>query len=431
MKKLILLSAILSITLLGISQNLAHERCQNIGKGINISNWLEAHWLENIPGQPFPVPDWFKKSDLVFMKEMGFTTVRLPVAFERITDETPPYRLRTEELHISFVDSVIAWAAELDLLLIIDNHHGIVLEDANLWEDLARLTAMWKQIVLRYQHISPEYLYFELKNEPQGSITQSNLQVIFDAVIDTIRTVNTTHTIIAGSNYWNSGYSLSASQPYQDTNIIYTFHYYEPFDFTHQGFIWAGYTDTGIQYPETPADYTTMRSLFSDVHQWAQSYDVPVFLGEFGPGLYADTVSRCNWITDIGHLCDSLNFPFTYWDWEYDFTMFKNRIMCRDSIMPCFVNALGLDGSEDSTTTYIYDHEENYSVSLFPNPAHNYIEIDLPVGTDKVEIYSNTGQLLKQEKRKYINIQDLSGGLYHVKIYTDNKVYKMSFVKRE
>jgi endoglucanase len=429
MKKVILIIAILSLSLYGISQTIAQQRCENIGNGINLSNWLEAYWLVNIPGQPYPVPDWFEKSDLVFMKEMGFTTVRLPVAFERITDSVPPYHLQTEKLQFALVDSVITWASELELLLIIDNHHGYVLEDATYEDDIPRLTAMWKQIVQRYEHVPADELYFELKNEPESSISQANLQVVFDAIIDTIRNVNQTHTIIAGSNYWNSGYSLIASQPYSDDNIIYTFHYYEPFGFTHQGFVWAGYPGTGILFPSNQSEITAMHSLFSDVHQWAETHNVPVFLGEFGPGLHADTVSRCNWISEIGFLCDSLNFPYTYWDWEHDFTMFKSRIMCQDSIYTCFEDALGLEFN-GVITSYIYDIEEDYAVSLFPNPAQNYIEINLPVDVDKIEIYSNSGQIMKQTCDKYINVQTLVNGIYHVIVYAQHKVYNLSFIKK-
>jgi len=409
------------------AQSTAHERCQRIDNGISLSSWLEAYWLDYIPGQPWPVPDFFKKSDLVFMKEMGFTSVRFPISFERFTDTVAPYTMHTEMLPFALIDSVITWTQDLEMVLIIDNHHGWPLVDSTCIQQIPRLTSIWMDIVERYDYISPDELYFELKNEPEGTISQENLQIVFGAIIDSIRTINQTHTIVVGSTMWNSGYTLAGSQTYNDDNLIYTFHYYEPFPFTHQGFLWSWTPGSGVTFPSSPEDETNLRDLFILVDQWAKSNGVPVFLGEFGPGIHGDIDSRCNWVSLIGHLCDSLQMPYVYWDWEYDFSMFKSRVMCQDSIYPCFVEALGL--GDISTSAYNFDHKKNITSYLYPNPSSDYIEVHSDARIITYHIFNSNGILIHSSKKKYIDTSDFQSGIYYLKLITDEGIYNLSFIK--
>src|SRR5437868_2469280 len=74
-------------------------------------------------------------------------------------------------------------------------------------------------------------------------------------VAQQIRSVAPNHTIIACGARWSGLEDLLPLQPLALANIIYTFHDYEPFAFTHQGATW---TDPTVQplrnvpYPSTP-----------------------------------------------------------------------------------------------------------------------------------------------------------------------------------
>src|SRR6476660_10535179 len=59
-------------------------------------------------------------------------------------------------------------------------------------------------------------------------------------LIAAIRSGAPEHTIIASGHRWSGLYELLSLQAYSDPNIIYNFHFYEPFTFTHQGATWAG-----------------------------------------------------------------------------------------------------------------------------------------------------------------------------------------------
>jgi hypothetical protein len=82
--------------------------------------------------------------------------------------------------------------------------------------------------------------------------------------------------------------------------------------------------------------------------------------------------------------------------------------------------------------------EESISkIRVFPNPASNTLNIDLPAVDEKttINIYSSTGELLKSntinaaQGRTQINIRDLPQGVYMVRVITRKKSETVSFNK--
>lgn len=114
-----------------------------------------------------------------------------------------------------------------------------------------------------------------------------------------------------------------------------------------------------------------LENAWYQVTNWQATYHKPVFLGEFGTGVFGDDVSRCNWIEYFGTRLDSFNMPWFYWDWRWDFSMFNSHVVSGDSIVPCFKHALHLYGDTVSginETTLL-------PLQVFPNPAGEVCEI--------------------------------------------------------
>ena len=139
-----------------------------------------------------------------------------------------------------------------------------------------------------------------------------------------------------------------------DDNIIYTFHFYDPFLFTHQGPSWAGVKETAntailFPYNETampklnPASKGTcgernykaysvagtvsgLKKELKTAKAFSEKYKVPVFCGEWGSyKKYTDAASRCRYTVTIKDLLNELHIPFAYWEWDQGFSFFDGE----------------------------------------------------------------------------------------------------------
>jgi len=322
------------------------ERAHRLEKGANLSNWLEARWL----GEHFPLEEVYQEPDLLFLKSLGIETIRLPVVFEWESDTLPPYKLFATHKVYGIIDQVIGWTEGLGMNLIIDNHGGRPLNDRNYESQIPRLAGMWKNIILKYKNLDPERVFFELRNEPDNSISNENLRKVLQAVVDTIRKIDSSHTLIVGANWWNAGWSLVKTAPLADTNLIYTFHFYDPHRFTHQGLSREKQPE-GVPFPTLSSDQNNIIQNFRDINHWSETNSVPVFLGAFGVSYYADPKSRCAWIGLVGGLANHFRIPWAYWDILHSYESFgfiKDHVPLEERNMTtCFLRALHLGAYND------------------------------------------------------------------------------------
>ena len=364
------------------AQSLAWTRLKSMGnKGINLANWLEAGWL----GSAYPNTGEYVRDEIESLVKMGFRSIRVPVIYEWVTSDRPPYGAVVNSAPFDIIDSVVIPLADrYGLVVILDNHHGKDLTNASYLDDMQRLCDMWTALTERYRSLPHDRYFFELRNEPTFEIDNDNLHSVQQAIIDSIRTHDADRTLIVGANWWNSGWSLAESQPYTDSgnNIIYTFHNYDPYQFTHQGFSWSG-LPTGPRFDYPGKDATDIRSLFSVVKDWSTRNDVPVFLGEFGVSWFADTASRCNYITCLTDACSEFAIPWLYWDVKhgYDaFGIFSGNAVRFEDLIPCFRDVMKL---QDSSTMSLRDVPApvHASLGVYPNPASGTVAISFSLHT--------------------------------------------------
>ncbi len=243
------------------------------------------------------------------------------------------------------IDSSIVWAENLGLTVALCNHHGLPLTNQNYQNEIPRIKSVWGQIADRYKGIDPEILMFELYNEPHD-INNDNFRIVAQNIIDTIRSQAPHHTLIVGGDGWNSAIGLVNSFPYLDSNIIYTFHSYEPYFFTHQGMSWTSPPYLGQQAFPLPNYNGVIRQNIESVADWADLYSVPVMLGEFGVSTSADAASRCNYIDSIKTVLNEFTMPWYYWDAISNTDAFGFVSNGGTQVLPCFAEKLKL-GSYD------------------------------------------------------------------------------------
>ncbi|MEO0727552.1 MAG: cellulase family glycosylhydrolase [Bacteroidota bacterium] len=334
---------LVNIGSVGGTSTATQQRAASMQRGMNLSNWLEAYWL--IPSGSYPDTDRYDAGDVAAFRALGIDALRLPVTFEHLAGPAPNYTLDTSNPAFGLIDNAIDWAANNNMKLIIDMHHGITtLTDVNYQTELPRLVAIWEQIINLYGDLDPERYLFEVYNEPHA-ISNANFRIVAQTLVDVIRDAGYTHSVIVGASGYNGAGELLTFTPLDDTDIIYTFHFYDPYLFTHQQMSWTTTPYLPVRPFPTGSDEVDVSTLINGAGEWSAFYNAPVVVGEFGVTNEAAEISRCNWIELVAELFNNNGFPWFYWgatDISDGFGFFDGGVVGEDEMVPCFGTALGL-----------------------------------------------------------------------------------------
>ena len=160
---------------------------------------------------------------------------------------------------------------------------------------------------------------------------------------------------------------------YADDNLIYTFHFYDPFLFTHQGASWTDPSMVPLAGVPFPYDANCMPDCPQElegtwIHSNLVNYrnqgtvehvndlidiavdfqtarDVPLFCGEFG--VYkpnSDNNDRIYWYDIVQNYLEEKGIAWTTWDYQGGFGLFEkgtNELFDYDLNVP-LIEALGL-----------------------------------------------------------------------------------------
>lgn len=340
-------------------------------RGVNLTGWFQVGSAQQIQFTKYT------KKDFEQIQSLGCDVIRLPINLHFMTNGAPNYTL--SPLFLSFLDQAVDWAEELGLHLILDNHtfDPAANTDPNVGVVLKKV---WTQMATHYKDRS-NLIYYEVLNEPHG-ISDAAWNSIQQEVIDAIRAVDTEHTIIVGGAGWNSYNNLAAIPEYTDENLIYTFHFYDPFLFTHQGATWVGIPFdqlSGVPFPwsagampplpsglvgtwgedqynnyATDGTVAKVKQLIDIAVAFRDTRNVPVFCGEFGVYIpNSDPEDRVYWYQVVREYLEEKGIAWTSWDYHGGFGLFEagsNGLFEHDLNVP-LIEALGLTAPEQ--TEYI------------------------------------------------------------------------------
>ena len=309
-------------------------------KGVNLTNWFQTGSARQIQFTKYT------KQDLIRIKGLGCDVIRLPINLHFMTNGSPDYVI--DPLFFDFMDQVVDWAEELQIHLLLDNHTF----DPNVdtqpsIENI--LLKVWPQMAAHYKNRS-NYVYYEILNEPHGITTAAWCQ-IQQKVIAAIRAIDIKHTIVVGPSGYNSYNELNNMPLYDDPNLIYTFHFYDPFMFTHQGATWTDYMKdlSGIPFPydiarmpATPASakgtwvesslnnykndgtVAKVKQLLDVAVNFKATRNVRLFCGEFGVYIpNSPHTDRVYWYEVVRKYLEEKEIAWTTWDYQGGFGLFK------------------------------------------------------------------------------------------------------------
>lgn len=198
-----------------------------VGKCVNLSNTLEA------PKEG----DWgatFQDDDFRIISKAGFRTVRIPVRWSTHAQATPPYTI--DPAFLARVHHVVdlAIASRLNVILNVHHYQELMTEPAG---NADRFAGIWRQVAASFAS-APASVWFELLNEPENKLNDSNLPAILRPALAAVRVTNPTRPVLIGGQSWSSLASLDTLKLPDDPYVVPTFHYYEPFAFSSQGADW-------------------------------------------------------------------------------------------------------------------------------------------------------------------------------------------------
>jgi endoglucanase len=308
-------------------------------RGFNLAGWLQADSAKEIRNS-------YTKTVLENMISLGADHIRVPINLYGMAGDEPNYTI--DPILLLYLDRAVDWAEQLGLYVILDNH-SLAPALADDPERTQRLTAVWRQMAERFKGRSTLVLY-EILNEPYG-ISDAEWGQIQRQAIEAIRTVDPVHTLIVSPGAMGSYDHLAQLPRYADPNLIYTFHFYDPFLFTHQGSNWTDPSMENVSGIPYPYDVTRMPSMPAEfAGTWLQDqwnwYDdagkkasleyrmntavqfrddrqVPIYCGEFGALQGTSThEDRIQWYTDMGDILEADDVAWALWGYQGGFGIF-------------------------------------------------------------------------------------------------------------
>lgn len=325
------------------AQNLAFDRAASLRHGINLSGWFASSG--DLSTQH--IESFTNATDIKTIRAMGFDFVRLGIAPELIERHGQVAPAHPDAL--AQLDRVVQTALDnhLEVMLCVfpndEYKHNLATERGV--DDFVQL---WRILAAHLGATDHSRVFYELMNEPEvpDAYRWMGIQA---RVVEAIRQIDADHTIIATAANYSSLGDLLQLEPVSDTNVIYNFHFYEPYQFTHQGASWGAddwiyYKD--ISYPASAATLAAqMKNVPGDLARynlylygaggwnsegiagriafaaaWAQERHVPLICNEFGAYRQtADPASRARWIGDVRTALEANHIGWAMWDYRGNF----------------------------------------------------------------------------------------------------------------
>lgn len=283
-------------------------------RGINIGDHFENVYDT---AKPFanPVQDWYYDT----IKALGFDHVRLPVKWSLWTDDQNGYAIN--ETFMNEVEKTVDRFLKLGLEVVLNVHHfREAMDDPK--GNAPKLYAIWEQVAKRFCGY-PDALIFEVMNEPTWRAPANDWNAVQQAAVQVIRKTNPTRRVMICGVDYSGLFALDDLIPPDDPNLIATFHYYFPLEFTHQGAAWSpSYADIkGVKWMGTQKEREDVyQGIKEHAAAFGQKYHMPVNLGEFGVyGKFADMESRARWTRCVRETCESLGISWSYWEFNRGF----------------------------------------------------------------------------------------------------------------
>lgn len=328
------------------------KKLDRFSAGMGIGGWLTNYKRFNVlppdrrmiltVGDMEHFASYITEADVSYIASLGMDHIRL--GFDQIVLEKAPYEYREEILQI--LHDFVGWCHKYGLGIVLNMHKALgnycdILEEKGLFADEElqnRFIALW--LKLEEEFSNDGAIMFELLNEVVNA-TAEDWNELADRTIRAIRERNPNRRIIVGCTEWNNPPALPKLRVWEDENVIYTFHCYEPHEFTHQrGVLKAPQLFYNREMPYPCEDIERYRDFHRVVKnqsyyeaydrmdiQYLRDYLAPVkaflqahpdkilWCGEFGTIRHAKLEWREAWMRDMITILKEWDIPYCVWNY--------------------------------------------------------------------------------------------------------------------
>lgn len=275
-------------------------------------------------------------SDTIFrtFKEWRINVIRVPIGVDRGSvwdvkkgDTLPPIPpcnpMAPYSKHLQGLEMALNLAEEYDIYVIVTagNIAGrkidVMYHEGDGRGYYRELTKLWQYVAQKFGR-NKKLLGYDLLNEPVEKRGQRNWRrVILPKLIEAIRKVDKNTYLIIEPAPWGSYKAFRNFKPVEYRKVVYSFHFYTPHNYTHQG---IGKRPRGLKYPgylrhfnTSPIRYWDRKQLekqLDDAIEFQNKYKVRMLVGEFGVVRWAP--GGVQWLEDAISIFEKYG-----WDWCY------------------------------------------------------------------------------------------------------------------
>lgn len=339
-----LLFSVMNITIL-IAQSSIPDVQKKFGPmfnaGVNIS-LLENYW---------------SKADILLQKEnikklekaysLGFKTVRIPIKFDMFLKSD---NVTFDPDVLKKLGKVYSYLEAHDMTMILTYHYGVTRNKKSIEElqtEIKRGLAIWTQIINLFKGKGYDRIFFGLYDEPRME-DNARWELINKTAMAKLRPLDPDRYWIVGSNNYMNVTAFESLVPIpNDDKILYAFHFYDPYIFTHQGAPWdkdkaymkvlpypfnesemppmpdRAKNDKDMSYNYNHYSEVSNRQFIEDkiklAHDWSVKNNAPVICTEAGTIATIPEKYRSNYIKDVSEVLKNYGIPMVIWDMEQSF----------------------------------------------------------------------------------------------------------------
>jgi endoglucanase len=303
------------------------------------------------------------------MAHLGLKHVRLCVAPRVLMNTTSGEILEPRGKQL---EAAIERFHRAGLSVVVDIHN----EDRHAeldptWQEA--FVRFWGTLAGRLSRFDPEMTILEIINEPVFDHREEAWNVLNARLAAAIRRSAPRHTILTSGPNWGGIDGLKKLKLLPDKNVIYSFHCYDPFTFTHQGATWtksAVKVLHDVPYPSSPEavkpllpalesapeakkmvewygkerwNKEKLAARFRQGIEWGVKNRVPLYCGEFG--VYpprSKPEHRSQWFHDFGEVLAENRIGWAVWGWDEGFGLNRKMVGGQPVVDAVVAQALGL-----------------------------------------------------------------------------------------